>query len=101
MVTTLQIEIAGRQTRMTVEGDLRDSLTAVQRIKLGSLILKTLNKRGFIWAASAILTVRGLNGFLEPAGPDHYKFDSLPIKLSYSSLVNEDKAPNIIRGWRK
>jgi len=103
MVTTLQIEIAGRQTRMTVEGDLRENLnTAAERIKLGSLILKTLNKRGFEWASAAILSISpsGLNGRLEPAGTDHYKFLALPIRLSYSNLVDENQAPNIIRDWK-
>ena len=103
MVTTLQIEIAGRQTRMAIEGDLRMTLTtASERIKLGSLILKTLNKRGFVWASAAILSISpsGLSGRLEPAGSDHYKFQALPIRLSYSSLVEEDKAPNIIRDWK-
>lgn len=92
MVTTLQIEIAGRQTRMTVEGDLRMTLTtASERVKLGNLIIKTLLLRGFVWAQSAILFIDGglgLKGRLEPAGSDHYRFDSLPIRLSYSSLVD-------------
>lgn len=103
MITTLTIEIAGRQTRVAVEGDLRSTLTtAAERIKLGNLILKTLNKRGFVWATSAILTISesGLNGRLEPAGYDHYKFEARPIRLSYSNLVNEDQAPNIIRNWK-
>lgn len=103
MVTTLTIKIAGRQTRVAVEGDLSLTLTtALERVKLGNLILKTLNKRGFVWATSAILTLlpSGLTGRLEPAGVDHYKFTALPIRLSYSNLVNEDQAPNIIRDWK-
>ena len=103
MVTTLQIEIAGRQTRMTVEGDLCMTLTtASERVKLGNLIIKTLNKRGFEWASAAILSISpsGLNGRLEPAGSDHYKFQALPVRLSYSNLVDENQAPNIIRDWK-
>lgn len=102
MVTTLTIQIADKQARVAVEGDLRVSLSSALKIKLGNRILKVLNKRGFVWAQSAVLYVNisGLDGRLEPAGPRHSDFKPLPIRLSYDNLFCEEKAPNIIRDWR-
>ena len=102
MVTTITFNASGKNYRVAVEGDLRNvTLNAERKIRLASRIIKILSARGLKWAKSGILQMTSmLSARLTPAGTDHEHFDPIEGRCAYSSLFDEESAPNIIRDWR-
>lgn len=102
MVTTITFNTSGKNYRVAVEGDLRNiTLNAERRIKLGSRIIKILSARGHKWAKSGIFRLTSsLQAQIEPAGTGHEHYDPIKGTCTFSSLFNEEAAPNLIRDWR-
>lgn len=102
MVTTISFSANGKSYRVAVEGDLRNTaFNAERRIKLAARIIRVLSARGLKWAKSGLYRqVSQFEARLEPTGPNHDSFDPIDGTVSYSSLFDEEQAPNVIRDWR-
>jgi hypothetical protein len=91
----------GKSYRVAIEGDLRNTtLNAERRRKLGTRICKILAARGLKLAKSG-----GIFYLYSPEARLELTLQDGSSKLlkgitSYSTLVEEDIAPNIIRDWR-
>jgi hypothetical protein len=91
----------GKKYRVAVEGDLRNiTLNAERRRKLGTRICKILVARGLKSAKSGgIFYLYPPEARLELT-PDHGPSELIKGTVSYSTLVDEGLAPNVIRDWR-
>jgi hypothetical protein len=102
MVTTITFAANGKNYRVAIEGDLRNvAFNAERRNKLATRIIRILSARGLKWAKSGLYhQISQYEARLEPTGPNHDSYDTIKGTASYSTLFEEDKAPNIIRDWR-
>lgn len=107
MVTTMTIAIAGQNVRICFKGDFKNvAFNRDLRLHVGKIICDKIKERKLGWAHQGVFYLQGvsnaygLTGRIEPAGPGHDSYETLPIKLSYDNLFEEESAPNIIRDWR-